>query len=689
VTALRAATEALAGQNRVLERIATGADLSETLEEIVALVEARLPGALCSIMRLDRERRALTFVAGRSLPRPYGAALVDVAVGPAVGACGTAAHFAAAVVSEDIEADPRWNAFRELTRAHGLRSCWSLPIFGASGGAASPGERVLGTFAIYRRRPARPDAAAEEAMIAAAHLAGVALEREEAVAALRAGERRFRSVLDSTPQAVLVRDLGGRHLFANRQASSLFGVDPAAWVGRTAEELLPPDVAALLEERRRRVLVALTPQTSDESATLQDGARAELRIETFPLFREDGLPYGDCLVASDVTERRALEERLRRSQKLEAIGRLAGGVAHDFNNLLTVIVGCGERLLARCAADDPGRADLEAIRDAAERAGRLTTRLVAFGRREVVGPAVVDLRATTRAALDLLRRLVGPDVRIETRLDEPVGPVRIDPGQWDQALANLAVNARDAMRDGGALRLSLDETDVPPRPEDGPQAPRRWVRCVVSDDGCGMDDDVRARLFEPFFTTKGEGRGTGLGLATVYAVVQQAGGRIDVESAPGRGATFRILLPVATGAHAAASNGTAPPARGGGETVLLVEDDAGVRRFARKVLEDGGYAVLEAAGGAEAERFAAEHRGPIALLLTDVVMPDMDGRATADTVRSLRPDVRVVFMSGYSEDAVLRRGVASSTASFLPKPFTADRLLRLIRTVLDARVAAT
>src|SRR5436309_1044541 len=354
--------------------------------------------------------------------------------------------------------------------------------------------------------------------------------------------------------------------------------------------------------------------------------------------------------------------------------RQAGGIAHDFNNVLTAVLGSIELLLLDEPPGRPHREELDIIRDAATRAKDLIRQLLAFSARQVLQPAVVDLNRLVRDVAKMLRRLIGEDIKLETLLAPELGAVRVDAGQMEQVLVNLAVNARDAMPEGGRLTIKTDNVDA-----GGSQ-----VLLHVSDSGVGMDEEVQAHLFEPFFTTKPRGKGSGLGLATVYGIVRQSGGHIAVDSAPGRGATFRVYLPRVEAPLDPTDRPrpvTAPAA--GSETILLVEDEHLVRLLARKVLERAGYRVLVAAGGAEALDLAERYAGPIHLLLTDVVMPEMSGRELAHRLASLRPDARVLYMSGYADEAIAQHGVLDPGTAFLQKPFTPDGLARKVREVLD------
>ncbi len=393
-------------------------------------------------------------------------------------------------------------------------------------------------------------------------------------------------------------------------------------------------------------------------------------------------------VSQDVTERRQLEEQFRQAQKMEAVGTLAGGVAHDFNNLLTIINGYSDLLLSGLKPGDPMRDLLAEIHKAGERAGSLTRQLLMFSRQQVVEPKVLDLNAVVADTQKMLRRLIGEDVVLTASLDPSVAPVKADPGQLQQVLMNLSVNARDAMPQGGRLAIetrnaTLDENYARTHPR---VRPGEYVLLAVSDTGTGMDPQTKLRIFEPFFTTKGAGKGTGLGLAVVHGVVTQSEGHIEVHSEAGKGTTFKIYLPavkerLSTGRS---SHGLHPLPRGS-EAVLLVEDEDAVRALARHVLTSCGYTILEARDGREALRFAEQHPGRIDLVVSDVVMPYLGGRQLVERLAALRPGVRVLFLSGYTDDAVVRHGVREAEYAFLQKPFTPTALARKVREVLDAK----
>jgi nitrogen-specific signal transduction histidine kinase/CheY-like chemotaxis protein len=393
------------------------------------------------------------------------------------------------------------------------------------------------------------------------------------------------------------------------------------------------------------------------------------------------------MIAEDVTERRLLEEQFRQAQKMEAVGRLAGGIAHDFNNLLTAVAGYADLLRVRMPKDDPRRGYVEEIGAAADRAAALTRQLLAFSRRQILQPRVVNLEEMVRNVERMLGRIIGEDIELETRL-EAKGSVRADVSQLEQVLLNLAVNARDAMPEGGKLLIATADADVLEgdelhHPGRGPMPRGSYVCLAVSDTGIGMDRRALSHIFEPFFTTKDAGKGTGLGLATVYGIVKQSEGFIWVSSEPGRGARFEVYLP------RVAAEAEPPPAapasvlEGGSETILLVEDEEGVRCIVSEILEWYGYTVLRATGASEAVALARSHPGPIHLLLTDVVMPRLGGRALRDEISTVLPQLPVLYISGYA-GADRTRELLRNGAAFLAKPFTAAALAQKVREVLSS-----
>ncbi len=503
----------------------------------------------------------------------------------------------------------------------------------------------------------------------------------------RLSEEKYHALMDQAGDAILVLNSGGTVLEANRRAEDLFGRPRVEILGRPFEGFLPHH------------------EPNGSPGLLERLAEGPVRLDHLPLRQVKGRPVcvdlsasvvdlgGERLVlviARDTTERDRLEQQLQQAQKMEAIGRLAGGVAHDFNNLLTVITGYGEVLLDRLLPGDATRDQVGEMKKAADRAASLTRQLLAFSRQQVVSPRPLDLNLVVSDLDKMLRRLIGEDVSLTSVPTSGLGLVKADPGQVEQVLMNLAVNARDAMPQGGKLTIETGNVDLDEdycRLHLGTR-PGRYVLLAVSDTGCGMTAEVKARIFEPFFTTKEVGKGTGLGLATVYGIVQQAGGHIEVYSEPGRGTTFKVYLPRV---DVPAVCPEAGPGREenprGTETVLVVEDEAIVRALTCHVLRESGYRVLEARHGRDALRLCEPHAGRIDLLVTDVVMPEMGGRELANRLAERVPGIQVLYLSGYTDDAVVRHGVLEAETAFLQKPFTGRALTRKVREVLDQRKA--
>jgi signal transduction histidine kinase/GAF domain-containing protein len=837
------------GQWQVLQQVATGAPLPNVLESIVKLVESCSNGMHCSILLFDAERRTLRHGAVSALPAEYVRALDGTAIGPDAGSCGAAAHLGTRVIIEDIATHPNWAPYRHLALPHGLRACWSSPIFSAE-------HELLGTFAMYYLETRGPSEAELAWVSTATHLAAIAIVRDRSELALRQSEERLRVLnelgeamrAESDPDRVLPIALRilGRHLRASRCLYANVGADDRCLIPhdyadgcasiageysltqfgehtlsallRGGDPIVVRDVNDQLGSDPRPELVkalgiratitcslirdgALRAIVSVHQTTPRDWTRAEVGIvqefaercwamieqraaeaklrQNAALLRIAGqaaklggwtlelpelrltwsdevcaihdVPAGsaplleqaiafytpeyrelirsslaacalegkgfdleaDFITAKgrplriraighaerdaegaisrvlgafqDVEDRKKLEEQLRHAQKMEAIGRLAGSIAHDFNNLLSVILSYSELVLLDLSPGSSLRGDVDAIKRAGERAADLTRQLLAFSRRQVLSPKVLDLNTVLREAERILMRLLGEDIELVTRLDSHLAKVKVDPGQIDQVIMNLAVNARDAMPSGGKLILEtkdvfLDESYA--REHVGISAGAH-VQLAISDTGQGMDKATQARIFEPFFTTKEQGKGTGLGLSTVFGIVQQSGGSIWVYSEPNRGTTFKIYFPKAAEPASPRADPALPESLEGTETVLLVEDQDEVRQVAREILRRYGYDVIETRSPGEAVLACERHPRAIHLLLTDVVMPKMNGRELAGRLLLLRPNLRVLYMSGYTDDAIVHHGVLDSNVAYLQKPLVPITLARRVREVLD------
>ena len=530
----------------------------------------------------------------------------------------------------------------------------------------SEGDPVLGVVVVFR------DVSAER-------------ERE---ARLARSELLFRSLLDGAPDALVITDAAGRIVRVNAQAESQFGYSRSEMLGRSVETLVATHALDAFRAERNRFEALPNPGTMTRDQQLfgkrKDGSEFPFEISRSPLESEEG----SLVLAAfrDLTERRRLEQQVQQAQKMEAIGRLAGGIAHDFNNLLAAMMSFTNFAIESLPDSNPARDDLGEVLRAAERGKALIRQLLAFSRQQVLDPRVVDPREIVAGMEKLLKRILGEDVELRTRANADLGSVRLDPSQFEQIIVNLAANARDAMPRGGQLTIELanatldeDYTRLHPNVQPG-----EYVMLAVSDTGTGIPDEVKARIFEPFFTTKSLGNGSGLGLATCYGIVQQLRGQIICYSEVGRGTSMKVYIPRVTREESKAYKSVAPPsARGGSETVLVVEDDPAVRAAAVRSLTRRGYRILEAGSAEAAIALSHVHEGPIHVLLTDLVMPNTGGRELASALVELRPDVRVIYMSGYAEHAVFEHGDLEPGLLFIQKPFVPDDLARKVREALE------
>ena len=797
------AGDLLAGQNRVLEMIASGAPLSDVLASLTRFIESQSAGLVCSVLLLDEDNR-LRQGAAPGLPEAYNRAIDGVLIGPKTGSCGTAAYRRQAVVVTDILQDPLWDDYRTLAVEHGLRACWSTPFFSRQG-------RVLGTFAMYYRTPRAPSLPEAELVAAATRIASIAVERSLSDQKLRSAAEDFRVLVENLNDIVFSVDVEGNLSYISPRIEALAGYQPSEVVGKPMRQFVHKDDLANLQDSlastlagnpkpcefrvidkqgsvhwwrasgraqfRRDQVVGVTGVVVDITAQkdIEDALRkAEQKYRTFfdeavvgifqtepeghfvtvnpalarilgynspeeltasisevagqlyvdperreefkrlmetegsvrnfeiQVYRKTGgrvwlsvnaraVYEGDRIIAyegtdEDITDRKLLEQQLLQAQKMEAVGQLAGGIAHDFNNLLGVILGHGELLLSRVHASDPLRPRIEQICQAGNRAVSLTSQLLAFSRQQILHPVVLDLNVVVQNVSDMIGRLIGEDIRVVRKLDRALGRVKADPGQIEQVLLNLVLNARDAMPNGGTLMVETSNVDIDQISQRHTGAKEgRYAMLVVSDNGVGMDQATMSRIFEPFFTTKDAGKGTGLGLATAYGIVKQSGGYISVTSEPGQGTMFSIYLPRTEDVVERASpwqDSSVATARKG-ETILLVEDADPLREVTREFLEEAGYEVLEADGAERALQAVEEHKAPISLMITDVVMPGMNGQALAERLKSIRPETKVLYVSGYTDEAIFRQGVRPEANNFLHKPYTKDGLISKLQQVLE------
>jgi two-component system cell cycle sensor histidine kinase/response regulator CckA len=519
----------------------------------------------------------------------------------------------------------------------------------------------------------------------AANLERREAERGQAEGALRDSALQYRRLVEGSIQGIYIhQDFVIR--LANPAFARMFGFErPEAAIGRDIRTLIAPEEHARMEAyKQQRLRGEPAPARYEFQGVRRDGTTLWLE-NTVSVITWDGT---SAILATlfDITERKQLEQQYHQAQKMEAIGQLAGGIAHDFNNLLTVILGRSALLLQRPGLEDSLRKNMELIQSTGQRASALTRQLLTFSRQQVIQPRVLPLRPVIDEISPMLQRLIGEDVELSVTIDPALGSVQADPNQIGQVLLNLVVNARDAMPQGGRLGIEARNVDLDAAAVRGERdaRPGAYAVIAVSDTGTGMDEATKARIFEPFFTTKGVGKGTGLGLATVYGIVKQSGGHIAVSTAPGEGTTFTIYLPRVDDAEAEGSLGPAPTRLPrGSETILLVEDEPEVRALTRDILAQLGYRVLEAADPPEARQLADQPHSAIGLLVTDVVMPQMSGPELAAQLKARSPGLRVLYVSGYTNEAVSSRGIAPSDISLLQKPFTPGELARKVREALD------
>jgi PAS domain S-box-containing protein len=513
------------------------------------------------------------------------------------------------------------------------------------------------------------------------------LREAQGRAARRASDARLATLVEHAPLGICRSTPAGRFLAVNAALVRILGYDSAAEVLQLD---MTRDVYADPAERQhlldRHTYTDRDYDDMEATWKRKDGSLLNVQLSGRAVRNAARqIEYYEAFVR-DVTEPRRLQQQLAQAQKMEAVGRLAGGIAHDFNNLLTAILGSADLALDSLPAGVPEREEIEEIRKAALRAADLTRQLLAFSRQQVIAPTVLNPNDVVAAVDKLLRRLLGEDVELRVALASNLAAVKVDPSQLEQVVLNLAVNARDAMPNGGKLTIETQNVELDQEYVRGHLSaqPGSYVMLAVSDTGVGMDAATQARIFEPFFTTKEKGKGTGLGLATVYGIVKQSGGWIWVYSEPGHGTTFKVYFPrVAEVAAPPTPTPAPPPSVRGSETVLVVEDEEMILTLVHKVLQANGYTVLVAASGGDAERVAGQHDGPIHLLMTDVVMPGLNGREVARRLEATRPGIRVLYLSGYTDDAIVHHGVLEPGVAFLQKPFTPAVLGRKVREVLD------
>jgi PAS domain S-box-containing protein len=656
--------------------ITSAADSAEVFRAVAQAGTTLLGARLARVWVDDRARNRLRLRGSFGLEPHVERALTDcAALAYDEGVVGGVFVSRTPAFLADVSGDPRL-VNRRLVTEGGLHAFAGLPLVA--------GERPDGVLALYFAERREFTDEERELMGLLADHAAIAIRNARLYEESRTSRDFLQSIAENSVDAIVTTDIHGQVTYLSPGGQEMFGY--------TAEEVVGTHVTDYYRggaDEARAVMRRLRVEGrigSYETAMRRRGGWIEANASLSLLRDASGVVVGTLGIIKDISERRKLEEHLRQSQKMDAVGRLAGGVAHDFNNILTVVLGRSQMLLQRLDPESPLVRDIRLIAQTGERAMTLTRQLLAFSRKQVLQPRIVDLHAAVAEMEHMLRRLIGEHIELITVRSAALGRVRVDPGQIEQVILNLAVNARDAMPRGGRLLVEVSNADVdaviPHLPD---LRAGRYVRLAVSDTGVGIDAATQARIFEPFFTTKDVGKGTGLGLATVYGIIAQSGGHIGVVSEPGQGTRFEIHFPrIEDPADAAVEP---PPARGGAphgsETVLLVEDDDSVRDLTREILHGHGYQVFVAPHPGEALLFCERFDAPIPLLVTDIVMPQMSGRQLADRLRRLHPEMRVLYMSGYTDDAILHHGVRDAGMALIQKPFTPEALARRVRQVLD------
>ena len=593
------------------------------------------------------------------------------------GMTSTAIETLQPVAIADPHTDPMFRTLKPEVQKRGYESAVSLPLIveGKAIGALTVYAQVLNAFGVIE----------VELLQRLADDISFKLEvigREETRRAAEAERDRLAAVVEQAGESVVIADQDGRIVYTNPAFTRITGYGAEEVIGRRHHFLRAQSQSPETEAAIGRAMLEGRSWTGPSRDWRKDGIECEMDLVISPRRDEDGNLVGSIVIGRDVSRERSLEAQLTQSQKLEAIGRLAGGVAHDFNNLLTAISGYAEILKAELEPDDPRAEDVVEIQRAATRATQLTAQLLAFSRRQILRPRPLDPQSILFGLTPMLRRLIGEDIEVVTRARPGLGAVMADPSQLDQVLVNLALNARDAMPTGGRLEIEIDEIELDRSFVEAHVGAHvgRHIVFRVSDTGVGMNPEVRAHAFEPFYTTKGPGKGTGLGLATVFGIMEQSNGYVEVDSEPGRGSTFRLYLPGAALAAADAPSRSDPDAgMPGVGTILVVEDEQPVRALVSRILEKAGYVVLAAATGEQALDVEAGHNGPIDLLFTDVILPGMSGRELAGLLAIRRPGMPVLYASGYNEEIAIARGVLEPGISYLPKPYSGEDVLRRIR----------
>jgi two-component system cell cycle sensor histidine kinase/response regulator CckA len=676
----RKQTEALVnGQNQVLEMIAGGEPLSETLTTLLHFIERQSEDMLCSILLLEDDGRRLRHCAAPRLSATYTKAIDGLIIGPTAGSCGTAAFRRAAVLVEEITTDPLWADYRVLAEEHGLRACWSAPIFDVN-------HRMLGTFAVYRDQPGLPTEHHRRLIDIAIHMAAICLSRYETEKMLRDQA----SILNKAGDAIVITDSQNRVTFWNQSAARTFGWTANEAIGREDLELFGQSAHA--EILAARNATEQNPEWRGEMRLQHRQGKSLVMDNRITLLRDDvNRPQGRLWIATDITDRKRIEEQFFRAQRLESLGMLAAGIAHDLNNVLAPILLAAPML--RDHAHDPS--DLRMIstlEKSAERGAALVRQILGFAQGADGAHVPLQTKHLLRDIATFVGETFPKSIHLDATIPNNLWRVKANATQLHQVLLNLCVNARDAMPKGGTLTLRgenqiLDE--VTAAEHEGAQ-PGAFLTFHVEDTGEGIPPDVLARIWEPFFTTKASDKGTGLGLSTVRGIVESHSGFIEVSTTPGQGSRFRVYLPALDQALEKGSSDVPAPAipRGTGELVLVVDDEVSIRNMSATMLSRQGYRVLTAGDGAEAIALFAPRSKEISLVITDLSMPNLDGAALAGVIRRINPEVKIIAVSGLAASGQGETPTQNFTENFLFKPFRREALLTMVDEVLHAKPPA-
>ncbi len=672
----RKRTEALVnGQNQILEMIAGGEPLGDTLTALLRFIERQCDALHCSILILDEDGQRLRHCAAPRLPHAYTQAIDGLVIGPDVGSCGAAIHRRGPVLARDIATDPLWTEFRDLALEHGLRACWSAPIFDVH-------HRILGTFAAYLRTSGEPTECHRQLIDIGLHIAAICLSRHLT-------ERRLRnqaSILDRASDVIVITDRNHRVLFWNRSAERTLGWTAAEAIGREDRDLFGASALTELAAARQSV-DELQEWQGEVHLHNRQGQPIVLESRVTVLRDDAGHPQGRLSIATDITAKKRIEEQFFRAQRLESIGMLAAGIAHDLNNVLAPILLAAPML--RDHATDPGDLRMIAtLEKSAERGAALVRQILGFAHGADGEHRLVQTKHLLRDVANFIAETFPKSIAFEDHIPSDLWPVKANPTQLHQVLLNLCVNARDAMPNGGSLLLRAENCvfDENAAGEIEGARPGTFLVFLVQDTGSGIPPEILAHMWEPFFTTKATGKGTGLGLSTVRGIVESHGGFTTVHSVPGQGTTFRVHLPAAenTALHAGAGAASPAVARGTGELVLAVDDEPSIRNMAAAMLSRHGYRVLTAADGAEAIALFAPRSKEIRVVITDLSMPNLDGAALASVVHRLNPLVKIIAMSGLNPALENERPAPPFAHAFLIKPFRPEALLTMVYDLLRA-----